>query len=234
MAEKYVQIVKHLFDKAKADKRDPYISLLEYRNTPLECGYSPSQLLNSRRYRSILPSTNQQLLPKAVDTSKVQTELHKRHDRQKHYYDVGSKPLKLLKVGESVRLRDNSNIWQTAIVTNKHADRSYVVQTESGNRYRRNRRLLQKTGESHDFDAHCDFNPFDTSSPSPEVQSDAPVSQNPRQNLSSQSLSNQATSVPPSPKSNPSSQPYITRSGRAVKSKVITSMRNSDSSTKVK
>ena len=133
LAEKYVQIVKHLFDKAKADKRDPYISLLEYRNTPLECGYSPSQLHNSRRYLSILPSTNQQLLPKAVDTSKVQKELHKRHDRQKHYYDIGLKPLKLLKVGESVRLRDNSNIWQPAIVTNKHADRSYVMQTESGN-----------------------------------------------------------------------------------------------------
>ena len=228
LAEKYVQIVKHLFDKAKADKRDPYISLLEYRNTPLECGYSPSQLLNSRRYRSVLPSTNQQLLPKAVDTSKVQAELHKRHDRQKRYFDVGSKPLKPLKEGESVRIKNNSKIWQPAIVTSKHADRSYVVQTEAGNQYRRNRRFLQKTGENHNFDAHCDFNPFDTR-PSPEIKSDAPVSQNSKHilsspNPSSQNLSSQATSDPPSPKSNLSSQPYITRSGRAVKPKVITSM----------
>jgi hypothetical protein len=48
-------------DKAKADKRDPYLSLLEYRNTPVDNFKSPAQLLMSRRLRSILPSTNQQL-----------------------------------------------------------------------------------------------------------------------------------------------------------------------------
>uniref|UniRef100_A0A8K9X092 Gypsy retrotransposon integrase-like protein 1 n=1 Tax=Oncorhynchus mykiss TaxID=8022 RepID=A0A8K9X092_ONCMY len=61
LAEKSVQIAKSLIDKAKADKRDPYLSLLEYDNTPVDIFKSPAQLLMSRRLRSILPSTNQQL-----------------------------------------------------------------------------------------------------------------------------------------------------------------------------
>lgn len=80
------------------------------------------------------------------------------------------------------------------------------MQTEAEDQYRRNRRFLQKTGENHKFDLHNDFNPFDTNSPIPEIQSAVSVSQN------------------SSPKPYPSSQPYITRFGRAVKRKVITSM----------
>lgn len=160
MAEKTVQIVKRLFEKAKADKKDPYISLLEFRNTPLECGFSPSQLLNSRRLRSILPSTGVQLLPKLVDKAKVKQELHKRQEKQKHYYDAGARPLKEVKVGETVRLKDRNGIWQPAVVTTKHDERSYVVETESGTNYRRNRRDLQKTNENSKFSLGNDFHPF--------------------------------------------------------------------------
>ena len=90
LAEKYVQVVKHLFEKAKADKKDPYISRLEYRTCPL---ISPSQLLNKRRYCTILSTTNKQLVPKDVDFPRVKQELHKRKERQYQYFDVGSKPI---------------------------------------------------------------------------------------------------------------------------------------------
>ena len=36
LVEKKVQTVKRLFSKAKADHKDPYLSLLEHRNTPLK------------------------------------------------------------------------------------------------------------------------------------------------------------------------------------------------------
>ena len=57
LAEKAVQTVKMLLTKAKADGKDPYLSLLEYRNTPIDDVGSPAQLLMSRRLQSILPNT---------------------------------------------------------------------------------------------------------------------------------------------------------------------------------
>ena len=236
LAEKYVQIMKHLFEKAKADKRDPYISILEYRNCPLECDYSLLQLLNSRRYCSILPPTNKQLLPRTVDASKVQKELHKCQERQKYYFDVDSKPLKPLKVGESVRLKHNRNMWQDAVVTSKHADRSYSCMScklsEAENKYRRNMRLLQKTGESHKLGLYDDLKQFETILSVPEVQSDVPVTkstemsiQNVSQNSSPKSIASGRNSIPSGPKFNPFSQPYFTLFfGRAVKPNVIVSM----------
>ena len=44
-AERAIQTVKNLLKKAQESCRDPYIALLEYRNTPLDgVGYSPAQL----------------------------------------------------------------------------------------------------------------------------------------------------------------------------------------------
>ena len=50
-AERAVQTVKNLLKKSA----DPYNALLSYRATPLECGYSPSQLLMGRQVRSKIP-----------------------------------------------------------------------------------------------------------------------------------------------------------------------------------
>ena len=47
LAEKFVQTVKRLLNKAKADHQDPYLSILEYRNTPIDNIGSPAQLLMS-------------------------------------------------------------------------------------------------------------------------------------------------------------------------------------------
>ena len=58
LAEETVGIVKNIFIKAGQSGKDPYIAILEYRNCPLECGYSPNQLLYSRKTKSILPITD--------------------------------------------------------------------------------------------------------------------------------------------------------------------------------
>lgn len=56
LAEKSVQIVKRIFEKAEVNGRDPYLGIFEYRTTPLEVGYSPAGLLQGRLLRSILPT----------------------------------------------------------------------------------------------------------------------------------------------------------------------------------
>lgn len=83
LAEKTVQTVKALMDKAHAQRIDPYLSLLEYRNTPVDGLKSPAQLLMSRRLRSILPSTEKQLQPELVCRSAVHSRRQLCQQRQK-------------------------------------------------------------------------------------------------------------------------------------------------------
>ena len=145
-SEKYVQIVKQLYKKAHDDGKDPELALLDYRNTPISgMPYSPAQLLMSRRLRDQLPTSNTHLKPKvpvhAADA------LKRRQNTQKRYYDRGSKPLTNLKVGQSVRIK-KGNVWKPAVVKAVHkTPRSYVVTSDSGQEYRRNRRHLAETPE---------------------------------------------------------------------------------------
>uniref|UniRef100_A0AAR2JWE8 Uncharacterized protein n=1 Tax=Pygocentrus nattereri TaxID=42514 RepID=A0AAR2JWE8_PYGNA len=71
MAERGVQTVKLLLKKAKADGKDPYLSLLNLRNTPLEdLGASPAQLLMGRRTKTRLPTPPQLLEPRTIKSKK--------------------------------------------------------------------------------------------------------------------------------------------------------------------
>ena len=64
MAEKAVQTAKRLLRKAKKDKRDPYLALLDYRNTPQdkELG-SLVQRLTGKRTKTTLPTSETLLKP---------------------------------------------------------------------------------------------------------------------------------------------------------------------------
>ena len=62
MAERAVQTMKRLLRSS-----DPYDALLAYRTTPLENGYSPAELLFSRRLRTRDPITSTQRQPSLVD-----------------------------------------------------------------------------------------------------------------------------------------------------------------------
>jgi len=66
LAKKVVHTAEQLLKKAKLEKRDPYLSLLEYRNAPLDALATPAQLLMSRNLCSILPTTSNHLRPSVV------------------------------------------------------------------------------------------------------------------------------------------------------------------------
>ena len=83
-AEQFVQILKNLFKKADTDDRDLYLALLEYCTTPITgLEYSLAQLLMSRTLHSKLPTAENLLRPKAVDTHDA---LRRREVPQKTYY----------------------------------------------------------------------------------------------------------------------------------------------------
>ena len=145
LAEKAVQIVKRLLSKAKQDGKDPYISLLEYRNTPIDNVASPAQILMSQRLRSHLPTTQNQLKPQVVEPEQMKEKLEEEKAKQKSFYDQGSKIQSELKEGERVRLQVESK-WKPAVIEEKlQTPRSYILQMENGQRVRRNGQQFRRT-----------------------------------------------------------------------------------------
>ncbi|XP_070193833.1 uncharacterized protein [Littorina saxatilis] len=146
LAEKTVQTVKNIMDKAKASKSSALLCILEYRNTPVDGLASPAQLLMGRQLRSVLPATASQLQPKTINPQVVTARRQQRQAGQKKYYDRSSRPLPSLKTGDEVfvQLTPDDN-WRPARVTAPaKTPRSYHVRTDDGRMFRRNRRFIQK------------------------------------------------------------------------------------------
>ncbi|KAK0132248.1 hypothetical protein N1851_032926 [Merluccius polli] len=102
-----------------------------------------------------LPMTSQMLTPQMV-TDTVQTMLETRQNKQKEYFDQGSKALQKLQVGENVRLWQDG-VWNTAQVTGlSDQPRSYVVETPDGQVYRRNRKFLMQSKEQRNTPKEMD------------------------------------------------------------------------------
>ena len=105
MAEKYVQTVKNLMKKAIHGKKDPYLALLDYRNTPQSDNVgSTAQHLMGKCTKTLIPTTKVLLKPKVINPSVIQKELRQHKVVQKRYYNQHAKHLKKLKVGERVWL----------------------------------------------------------------------------------------------------------------------------------
>ena len=128
--EKTVQTVK---------QQDPYLALLDYRNTPID-GVSPAQALMSRRLRSTLPVATTKLDPALINGPTFQSSRENKQERQQKYFNRNA-------IGETVRFRkEPDSKWTLATVVEKlSTPQSYLLQTENGSRYRRNRIHIRKT-----------------------------------------------------------------------------------------
>ena len=137
-----------MLEKAKRDKQDPYLVLLDYRSTPID-GLSPAQALMGRRLRGILQISSHQLMPQTISTKKFISIRNEKRKIQKQYYDKGTLPLPPLENRERIRLqKDPSSLWEPCIVIRKHhTPRSYIIQADTGAKNRRNRRHVLQSSE---------------------------------------------------------------------------------------
>ena len=206
-AESCVKTVKKLIKKCREDDTDPYIALLELRNTPIEgIGKSPAQLLMSRRLRTRLPISKMLLYPQAENTVEVKAKLKLRQNDQKVHYDRrAGNTLPVLKPGDKVRVQVSDHTWRPAIIraiTDK--PRSYIVEVPNGRKYRRNRiniRLSKEADEQFEPQAYVP-------DPVPGLYTPDPFVPPEDQQLEPQ----------PVPQTTPEQADgtYVTRSGRAV------------------
>ena len=128
--------------------QDPWMAILEQRNTPDELA-SPNEKLNSRRTRTAIPVKSELLEPHVIPTSSIIRASVKKKQQNKRYHDKKAKPLPPLVVGDSIRAKirpQSSPLWTQGNVVRRETDRSYIVKAD-GREYRRNRFHIRKTRE---------------------------------------------------------------------------------------
>ena len=129
-AEWAVQTAKKLLEGSK----DPYMSLLSYRSTPLPwCGYSHAELLMGRRW-SNLPQTLHSLTPQwsYLDTFRDLNDEVK--EKQKEDYDIGhgTRPLPDIPTDTTVWVATNHNCTTGCVLGPASTPTSYLIDTDSG------------------------------------------------------------------------------------------------------
>ena len=103
-AEHAVQTVKNMLKK----ESDPYLALLVYQATPLQNGFSPSELLMSRKLQANVPMVREQLKPKVPDLKALQDKESQVKSRQVDNYNRyhGVRKLQPLSPGQKVWMAD--------------------------------------------------------------------------------------------------------------------------------
>ncbi|XP_045445826.1 uncharacterized protein K02A2.6-like [Melitaea cinxia] len=144
-AESSVKIMKNLLKKCLESNTDPYMALLQYRNTPKANFPSPAQLLMSRNLRMHIPITNKKLKPKIVTFNEYKNNFEKNRARSKIYYDRNKKQLPLLQPGDYITFKKmpNSDWLPGKVIKRLDCQRSYIIEDAEGKRYRRNRFLIK-------------------------------------------------------------------------------------------
>ena len=199
-AERLVQSFKQSMKKSKLPPRPALQEfLMQYRRTPLNTGFSPSQLLNGRQIRtkidSLLPSPAHIAQERqSTDATKSQQKEQFTVQHVRTRYSVGT-PCYALYCGPR---HTNSPRWVPATVTKVHGTRSFTVKVHPrGPLWKRHwEQLRPRYGISEDADPG--FNYGDR--PTPTIDNSTPAPQK-----------DESTTQPPSDETNQQTVPEYGR-----------------------
>lgn len=162
-AESAVKIMKTLLLKTFKEKGDPYIAMLEQRNTPRQdTGLSPAQLLFQKPTRTFLPYVH-----KTKVDSKTKAKRESRKKSVKKAYDKNTRNLSQLEIGQSVYYQHSEGQqWKFGKVTGILGQRTYEVKGHDGGVYKRNRVHMRPTAVNEHI---RDKSPMRVNIPIPEI-----------------------------------------------------------------
>ena len=130
-AESAVKIIKNMIKKAHENNEDPFIGLLELRNTPRQDKLkTPAEIMLGR-----IPRT---FLPKKPEQHMTPHERSNRKDAIKNCYDKKAKDLPEIPQNKPVYFRTPQNKWGAGKVNSRNG-RQYKILSEDGTMYVRNR-----------------------------------------------------------------------------------------------
>lgn len=136
LAEAHVKIVKNILKKCLHDGTDPYLAILNFRNTPKNDSLlSPANLLFSRNLRTKLPCNRNNLLPVVHNYNNFA-----RKNYVKNYYNKSARDMKDVNINDNVYFkRDVQKPWVKGKVVDCSGPRSFVVRDQHDKQYVRNR-----------------------------------------------------------------------------------------------
>ena len=142
--ERSIQTVKRTLTKAKEGNMDQCKAMLCLRSIPIDYHLpSPSELLYARKLKGDLPI---QIRNPLTSRDEIQSRLSERQDTQKAYHDTHAHNLRPLEAGQHVRIQDHvSGRLNKATVKDRCEERSYLVESQSGNTLRRKRMNIRET-----------------------------------------------------------------------------------------
>ena len=125
--ENAIKTAKRLMTKSIESKADPFLALLDYRNTPTEGSTSsPAQVLFGRRTRSLLPVVQKLLEPPSAVEAREKQRAAK--IKQAGYYNRHAKERPAMETGDTVRFqRHEGSEWQKGEIVKVLPHRSYEV-----------------------------------------------------------------------------------------------------------
>lgn len=143
LAECYVGIAKKLITKAHDSGQELFLALLEYRNAPVHSlGSSPSQILLSRRCRTLLPVHESKLEPVVV--TNIVEKIRENQASTQHYYNRNAKERDDFGEGDHVYFQNQDSLWKKGhVIEVCDSPRSYLVEGEDGTVYRRNKIMIR-------------------------------------------------------------------------------------------
>ena len=140
LAEAGVKNVKSLLKKCFDSKECFETALAEFRIAPREDGYSPAELFYKRHVRGLLPE-----LPRKLNVEEAERARDKVQEKAAAQRQTRSTS-KILGMGQKVWLQDQQTKRWTiggVIKSIRNGGRSYVVETDNGAAYLRNRRFIK-------------------------------------------------------------------------------------------
>ena len=144
MAEHCVETMKSSLIKTTEEGEDVDLALLTNKTTPLNHRLpSPAELLNSRKYKTLLPT---RIVPTRLQESYRQI-MDQGKQVQAQLYNKNTRVLPRLEKSQKVivQLDPDKNIWTPAEIIQcpTNGGRSYSLKTTHGGIYTRNRRLIK-------------------------------------------------------------------------------------------
>ncbi|XP_064487979.1 uncharacterized protein LOC135400170 [Ornithodoros turicata] len=119
-------------------RRDSGEQRTAFGSTPISGRKSPAELLMGRRLRTLVPTLSCNLSPR-FDCQGTRKVLQQRQWRQHIHGDLKTKPLRPVTQGQDVWFRHNNKCCSGTVACAGPGTRSYIMKSQDGSWYRRNR-----------------------------------------------------------------------------------------------